>query len=31
VLTPHRSYDRSFEHPRVTWIRDLRELVAYLG
>jgi len=31
VLMPHRSYNRSFAHPRVTRIRDLRDLAVYLG
>jgi hypothetical protein len=28
---PHRSYNQSFEHPRVTRIQDLHALTAYLG
>ena len=31
VLMPHRSYNQSFEHPRVTRIQDLHALTAYLG
>jgi hypothetical protein len=31
VLMPHRSYNRSFAHPRVTRIRDLRDLATCLG
>jgi hypothetical protein len=30
VLMPHRSYNQSFDHPRVKRIRDLEELFAYL-
>lgn len=30
VFMPHRSYNQSFEHPRVQRIRDLDELFAYL-
>jgi uncharacterized HAD superfamily protein len=31
VLMPHRSYNRSFEHPRVTRIADLHAVLAFLG
>jgi 5'(3')-deoxyribonucleotidase len=31
VLMPHRCYNRSFAHPRVTRIRDLRDLATHLG
>jgi len=31
VLMPHRSYNQSFEHPRVTRIQDLHALTTYLG
>jgi len=31
VLMPHRSYNQSFEHPKVTRIQDLHALTAYLG
>jgi uncharacterized HAD superfamily protein len=30
VLMPHRSYNQSFDHPRVQRIQDLDELFAYL-
>lgn len=30
VLMPHRSYNRTFEHPRVTRIEDLSSLPPYL-
>jgi 5'(3')-deoxyribonucleotidase len=30
VLMPHRAYNRSFEHPRVTRITDLNSLLGYL-
>lgn len=30
VLMPHRSYNQSFNHPRVKRIQDLEELFAYL-
>jgi 5'(3')-deoxyribonucleotidase len=30
VLMPHRTYNRSFEHPRVTRITDLNSLLGYL-
>jgi uncharacterized HAD superfamily protein len=31
VLMPHRSYNRSFEHPRVKRIRDLRDLADHIS